>query len=301
MITKVRFDPSGSCIASCSADKKIKIFDARSQRLLQHYNAHTEGVNSVNFHPTGNYLISSSQDSTVKIWDLRQGTILYTLYGHEGASTAGCFSTYGDFFATGGKDSVVQVWKSNFDTPRGERIEGLWDKKPTGSRRVTKFNDQAPQAKTVTKANDEQIEELNEKPEVEADQESVQSDIQEEPRKTLSSDEIPQELGGALDKIVFQLDLLSKTVFALEQRLSVSEDKMTEVIDHIKDCDTKGNKRMVSTSAVIQTSTMINKMDPITLSNTLQQNQQKLDGVKVAPLENVTEDFMRETNQFVQI
>lgn len=34
MINKVRYDPTGSVIASCSTDKKVKIFDSRSQRLL---------------------------------------------------------------------------------------------------------------------------------------------------------------------------------------------------------------------------------------------------------------------------
>lgn len=40
MVTDVKYHPDGSCLASCSTDKKIKIFDCRSQKLLQHYDAH---------------------------------------------------------------------------------------------------------------------------------------------------------------------------------------------------------------------------------------------------------------------
>jgi centriolar protein POC1 len=101
----------------------IKIWDIRSQRLIQHYDAHQGYVNEIEFHPNGRYLLSSSNDSTLKIWDLRQGHILYTLYGHEGAATSAAFSPCGDYFTTGGSDSVVMVWKSNLDENEQEFIE----------------------------------------------------------------------------------------------------------------------------------------------------------------------------------
>ena len=119
----MKFHPDGTCVASGSQDKSIKIWDIRSQRLIQHYDAHSAQVNEIDFHPNGRYLLSSSNDSTLKIWDLRQGHILYTLYGHEGASTSAAFSPCGDYFTTGGSDSVVMVWKSNLDENEQEFIE----------------------------------------------------------------------------------------------------------------------------------------------------------------------------------
>lgn len=122
-MNSVRFHPDGTCVASGSSDKTVKIWDIRSQRLIQHYDAHSAEVNEIDFHPNGRYLLSTSHDSTIKIWDLRQGHILYTLYGHEGASTTAAFSPCGDYFTTGGADSVVMVWKSNLEENDQEFIE----------------------------------------------------------------------------------------------------------------------------------------------------------------------------------
>ena len=125
MVNKVRFHPDSTCLASCGTDKKIKIFDCRSHRLLQHYDAHDASVNSISFNQAGTHLISTSNDATVKIWDLRKGCILYTLYGHENASTSASFSPMGDYFLTGGSDSVVLAWQSNLNAVRHEDIEEI--------------------------------------------------------------------------------------------------------------------------------------------------------------------------------
>lgn len=124
-VNSVKFHPDGTCVASGSQDKNIKIFDIRSNRLLQHYDAHNEQVNSIAFHPSGKYLISTSNDATLKVWDLRVGSVLYTLYGHEGASTCANFSPCGDYFASAGIDSVVMIWKSNLSDTDHEVIEDL--------------------------------------------------------------------------------------------------------------------------------------------------------------------------------
>jgi centriolar protein POC1 len=131
-VNSVKFHPDGTCVASGSQDRTIKIWDIRSQRLIQHYDAHSGDVTEIGFHPNGRYLLSSSNDSTLKIWDLRQGHILYTLYGHEGASTSAAFSPCGDYFTTGGQDSVVMVWKSNLEEIEQEFIEDFGAKAGPG-------------------------------------------------------------------------------------------------------------------------------------------------------------------------
>jgi centriolar protein POC1 len=95
-------------LGACS-DGSLKVWDVRSDQLLQHYKAHTGPASSLAFHPTGNFLLSSSLDTTLKIWDLREGALFYTLHGHEGATSAVAFSPAGDYFASGGADEQVQA------------------------------------------------------------------------------------------------------------------------------------------------------------------------------------------------
>jgi centriolar protein POC1 len=131
MVSDVKFHPDGTCLASCGSDKKIKVFDVRSHRLLQHYDAHNDLINSIAFHPNGSYLLSTSNDGNLKIWDLRKGHILYTLIGHEGPTASGNFSPAGDFFTSGGKDSVILLWKSGLNPIQTEVLYGLSTKVQT--------------------------------------------------------------------------------------------------------------------------------------------------------------------------
>lgn len=84
MVYKVQFSPDSTIVGSCSHDKKIKLFDVRSKRVIQHYDAHADSVLDIKFHPSGQFLMSAGADSKVKVWDLRLGKLAYTLYGHNG-------------------------------------------------------------------------------------------------------------------------------------------------------------------------------------------------------------------------
>ena len=57
---------AGTCIATGGTDGAIKVWDLRSNRLIQYYEAHDGAVTDLSFHPSGNFLLSSSMDSTLK-------------------------------------------------------------------------------------------------------------------------------------------------------------------------------------------------------------------------------------------
>ncbi|XP_045145528.1 POC1 centriolar protein homolog B isoform X2 [Echinops telfairi] len=111
----VDFNPNGTCIASAGSDHTVKIWDIRVNKLLQHYQVHSGGVNSLSYHPSGNYLITASSDGTLKILDLLEGRLIYTLQGHTGPVFSVSFSKGGDLFASGGSDEQVLLWRTNFD------------------------------------------------------------------------------------------------------------------------------------------------------------------------------------------
>ncbi len=67
LVNTVAFHPDGTCLASGSTDSSLKLWDLRSNLLLQHYRAHTGPVTHLCVHPTGNFILSSSLDTTLKV------------------------------------------------------------------------------------------------------------------------------------------------------------------------------------------------------------------------------------------
>lgn len=249
MVNDVKFHPDSTCLASCGTDKKIKIFDCRSHRLLQHYDAHDDSVNSLSFNQAGTHLLSTSKDATVKIWDLRKGCILFTLFGHEGESTAANFSVAGDYFITGGADSVVMCWSSNMNMVQTENIDEIQAKIETEVFVTTKERvDKLPETRGTKMGN-------NKKSTSKARAGSPKREITENTDRAVDSptkDAGPQhsaaynavkgvtfrqlkpEVKTTLEKIVYQMELVGKTLQLLEQRIVNSEDKMQTVMNYIK-------------------------------------------------------------------
>jgi WD40 repeat protein len=62
-------------MATCSHDTKIKLYDLRSQNVVQTYEGHKGPVKSIDFHPNSHYLISSSDDGTTKIWNTKKSQL----------------------------------------------------------------------------------------------------------------------------------------------------------------------------------------------------------------------------------
>jgi len=111
-VNRAIFHPDGTCIASGSDDRTIKIWDLRRKRLIQHYDAHGAAVLDLDFCHSQNFLASASADRSVKIWDLQEGRLLYTLAGHEDAVGSVKFSPQGQFLVSGSGDSKLFVWKT---------------------------------------------------------------------------------------------------------------------------------------------------------------------------------------------
>lgn len=117
-VSRAIFHPDGTCVASCSHDRTIKIYDLRRRRLIQHYDAHSAPVTDVDFSPVttsnSNYLASSSFDKNIKLWDLQEGRLLYTMAGHEDSVTTIKFSPQAQFLASGSADNKLFIWNTGF-------------------------------------------------------------------------------------------------------------------------------------------------------------------------------------------
>ena len=64
----VAFDPQGGTLASGSDDKTVKLWEARSGKLLRTLEGHTGPVDIVAFSPDGRLLASKSDDHTIRLW-----------------------------------------------------------------------------------------------------------------------------------------------------------------------------------------------------------------------------------------
>ena len=75
-VSSVAFAPHGGVLASGSGDHTVRLWRARTGRLLQTLEGHTGGVTSVAFAKDGGVLASGSDDHTVRLWEARTGRLL---------------------------------------------------------------------------------------------------------------------------------------------------------------------------------------------------------------------------------
>lgn len=109
-VTRLRFFPNGSYLATCCSDSTWRLWDMESQTELLKQGGHSDAVHDINFHPDGSLAASASLDSTCRIWDLRTGRSIFSPQGHTAGVTSIDFSPNGFHFATGGMDNSVKVW-----------------------------------------------------------------------------------------------------------------------------------------------------------------------------------------------
>ncbi len=111
-VMTVAFDRQGGMLASGSADKTVKLWDARTGELLRTLDGHTQRVNSVEFDPQSGTVASGSDDATIKLWDARSGELLRTLEGHDGSVFSVAFDPQDGMLASGSWDDTVKLWEA---------------------------------------------------------------------------------------------------------------------------------------------------------------------------------------------
>lgn len=96
-------------VATGARDKKIRIFEVRSGRLVLTLHGHDNWVTDIMFHPNGKYLISTADDRSIRIWDLSMGRCYRKIYNAHDHFIS-CFDMKGKVAATGSVDTSAKVW-----------------------------------------------------------------------------------------------------------------------------------------------------------------------------------------------
>jgi WD40 repeat protein/serine/threonine protein kinase len=141
-VFKAVFSADSSCLASCSQDLTIRLWQIGSGacRVLR---GHFDVVYGVAFHPDGTRLASGSRDGVICVWDVARGDQLLRLRGHDDYVWSLAFSPDGSTLASGSGDGTVRLWdtapvKKRYQArreaaalqPKAERlVEQLWREK----------------------------------------------------------------------------------------------------------------------------------------------------------------------------
>ncbi len=119
----VAFSPDGRWFASAQVGGMVRLWDASTWQEVRTLTGHPEGVNAIAFSPSGRQLASASRDKTLKLWEVATGRDLRTLTGHSRPLRRVAFSPDGNWLASGSEDKTVKLW----DAATGKAVRTLTD------------------------------------------------------------------------------------------------------------------------------------------------------------------------------
>jgi WD40 repeat protein len=102
--------PDGQWIVSCSGDKSLKVWDARSGKECMTLEGHTDWVSGCTISPSGDWIVSCSDDQTLKVWNAYTGGLRMTLEGHTGGVNGCAVSPDEQWIVSCSDDQTLKVW-----------------------------------------------------------------------------------------------------------------------------------------------------------------------------------------------
>lgn len=102
------YDPSGTLVATGSADRSIRVWDILKGYCTHNFQYHTDILKSVLFHPDPSrlQLFSTSDDNSIHVHDLRDQTCIAQFNEHVSVPTQVVVSEDGYVLASCGRDRV---------------------------------------------------------------------------------------------------------------------------------------------------------------------------------------------------
>ena len=109
----VEFSKDGAYIASCSADKFVRVTDLKSGEIIRNLEGHSHYVMDLSWHRNGRTLVSASADNLVKVWDTSTGQKQKDIRVSNKAATSVDFIPYSNKFVTSGGDNSLSYFQTD--------------------------------------------------------------------------------------------------------------------------------------------------------------------------------------------
>lgn len=110
VVFHIAFSPDGTLVASCGADKAVKVWSAIDGKFLFNLRGHVAAVYHVSWSLDSRLLVSGSKDSTLKLWSIATKKLVEDMTGHSDEIFSTDWSPDGQRVATGSKDKQVRIW-----------------------------------------------------------------------------------------------------------------------------------------------------------------------------------------------
>lgn len=110
-VTSVKFSPTGSLVASASADGSISVcnVDTKATKTITE-SSQTPGINQLKWLNSDSHVVTASEDKQVKVFDVEQGKCILSLPGHR--SSVFTVSVHPDInlVLSGSYDECIRMW-----------------------------------------------------------------------------------------------------------------------------------------------------------------------------------------------
>ncbi len=116
------FSADGKYLASCAADKFVKIFEVASGKFVRSFEGHTHHVLGVWWRADGKVMASCGADNVVKVWDVMTGDQLRTIQGLGKEATSIQFVGSTSLALVSSGDKTVRLY--NVDNGQQQRAYG---------------------------------------------------------------------------------------------------------------------------------------------------------------------------------